>query len=262
MSKLLGASFLFVLPARGLRVARVASRPRLAAPLPQAATAAGVRLLVAAILALQLIQDPRIPRSEPLIRRTPITCSTRVESIYGSDPAHLLGVGRQRFREIHRGICHGEFERRFTGTNFYEVVIDHDPSQTFIFQPKSSTTSYTAFTDLPYREHLIEFVKRTETSQGSATFLGFDVGGVPLPAPTRPTRKIEIIGDSISTGTGAEPGVDQVNCNTSGGSPAQRAKSRAAGPVAWAAPAWAAPAWVAPASAVQVPVQLSAYSVS
>ena len=102
----------------------------------------------------------------------------------------------------------------FKGQNYYEVVIDRDPKQTFIFQPKTSTTSYVAFTNLCFGEHLVEFAKRTETSGGSAVFLGFEVGGVPLPAPAQPTRKIEVIGDSITAGSGVEPGQDQVNCNS------------------------------------------------
>ena len=164
------------------------------------------------------------------------TGDTTIHSINPEDTEHLLYSGRIDFADPTQpkywepGVV---ISARFTGvsvtvkvkdsgTNYFEVVIDRDPNLTFVF-PGGSTTSHTAFTDLPYGEHLIEFVKRTESSQGSATFLGFDVGGVPLSAPARPARRIEVIGDSITSGSGAEPGANQVNCNTAGGNPAQNA---------------------------------------
>jgi len=115
------------------------------------------------------------------------------------------------------------FQDHPTGNNFYEIVVDHDPTMTYIITPQSTTTSYDVVSNLPYGDHLVEFAKRTETSQGSVTFLGFELGGTLLAAPTKPTRRIEIIGDSISAGSGIEPGVDQVNCNTASGNLAQNA---------------------------------------
>jgi hypothetical protein len=164
---------------------------------------------------------------------------TAIRTITPDDTDHLLYSGRIDFSDPTRPtylapgvVISARFigvsvtvkvQDSFQGINFYEVVIDHDPNLTFVVQPTTKTNSYTAFTALPYGEHLVEFVKRTETSQGAGIFLGFDLGGVPLPAPTRPTRRLEIIGDSISAGSGDEPGVNQVNCNTSGGNPAQNA---------------------------------------
>lgn len=168
---------------------------------------------------------------------TEVDADTTIHTITPDDTDHLLYSGRIDFTDPTQPtywepgvIISARFtgvsvtvkvKDAFTGSNYYEVVIDRDPNLTFVFHPSAPTTSYPAFTDLPYGEHLIEFVKRTESSQGMATFLGFDVGGVPLSAPARPTRRIEIIGDSISAGSGAEPGLNQVNC--AAGNPAQNA---------------------------------------
>ena len=152
---------------------------------------------------------------------------TTVRSIAPDDADHLLYMGRIDFTDPTKptfwapGVV---IAARFTGVsvtvklqdtagaNFYEVVIDRNPSYTYVFQASGSKTSYTAFTDLPCGDHLIEFAKRTESNMGQGTFLGFDVGGVPLQAPARPTRRIEVIGDSITAGSGVEPGLNQVNC--------------------------------------------------
>jgi hypothetical protein len=58
--------------------------------------------------------------------------------------------------------------------------------------------------NLPNTEHTLTLVKRTEASIGSCQFLGFELGGELLPAPARPARRIEVIGDSICCGTGDE----------------------------------------------------------
>lgn len=53
--------------------------------------------------------------------------------------------------------------------------------------------------------HEVELYKRTETQNGITQFLGFDFhGGRLLAPPVRQTRKIEVIGDSASSGFGIE----------------------------------------------------------
>src|SRR5690606_36621250 len=59
--------------------------------------------------------------------------------------------------------------------------------------------------DLPHGEHEVELYKRSETQTGMTQFLGFDFhGGRSLPPPPRQTRRIEVMGDSQSTGFGIE----------------------------------------------------------
>jgi hypothetical protein len=59
--------------------------------------------------------------------------------------------------------------------------------------------------DLPKGVHDVELYKRSETQTGMTQFLGFDFhGGTALPPPPRQTRRIEVMGDSQSTGFGVE----------------------------------------------------------
>jgi lysophospholipase L1-like esterase len=162
---------------------------------------------------------------------------TAIRTIDPSDTAHLLYSGRIDFTDPTKpsysapgatvtakftGVSISVMlQDSFKGQNYYDVVVDG--TQTFQIQPLSGKTKYDVVSNLVYMEHTVVFVKRTEASQGSVTFLGFEFGGPLLPAPARPLRKIEIIGDSISTGSGDEPGANQINCNTSGGNPAQNA---------------------------------------
>jgi hypothetical protein len=87
------------------------------------------------------------------------------------------------------------------GTNAANVVID---GTSHTIDPNNGQDTYPVVSDLPYGEHTVEFSKRTEASQGQMTFEGFEFGGTLLPAPTRPDRRIEIIGDSIACGSGDE----------------------------------------------------------
>jgi lysophospholipase L1-like esterase len=58
--------------------------------------------------------------------------------------------------------------------------------------------------------HLIELYRRTEANQGESQFQGFvfDAAGTLLPPTLAPTRRLEVIGDSITCGFGNE-GADE-----------------------------------------------------
>lgn len=86
----------------------------------------------------------------------------------------------------------------------YNVIIDG--TQTMILKLKNGANADVELaTGLPDGDHQIILYRRTEASIGSTQFLGFDFGdgslGVP---PPRPTKRVEIIGDSISVGWGAD----------------------------------------------------------
>ena len=95
------------------------------------------------------------------------------------------------------------------GNQQFTVVVDD------MVQPKlTATTGMNALVSgLAMGEHTVELYRRTEASQGVATFMGFDFGGGTLLAPPVPTRRIEVIGDSITCGYGDE-GPD-MNCSFS-----------------------------------------------
>jgi lysophospholipase L1-like esterase len=88
------------------------------------------------------------------------------------------------------------------GGQQYTVVLDG------VVRPKLVPTS-TALTPiaaaLPAGAHVVELYRRSEAEWGESQFLGFDFGaGKLLPPPPAPDRRIEVIGDSISTGFGDE----------------------------------------------------------
>lgn len=85
--------------------------------------------------------------------------------------------------------------------NYYNVIIDG--SQTYKVKPIQGQTYYTVATNLEYKEHTVLFVKRTESSIGNCEFLGFRVSEL-LTQDPKPTRKIQLIGNSISCGAGSE----------------------------------------------------------
>ena len=90
-----------------------------------------------------------------------------------------------------------------TGHNYYAVFVDDKPSKTF--DVKSDTTLNLG-SDLGPQTHKVRIYKRTEGSQGTATFKGIllDENGEMLPWKEIPVHKIEFIGNSITCGYGTE----------------------------------------------------------
>lgn len=89
------------------------------------------------------------------------------------------------------------------GSDQFQIVVDGQPTKVLI--PKKGETIYQLASGLADGEHTVELVKRTEASQGVMQFLGFQLsaGGQALEFPAV-TRRIEVIGDSISCGYGNE----------------------------------------------------------
>ncbi len=90
-----------------------------------------------------------------------------------------------------------------TGHNYYNVMVDGEPSKTF--EVKSDTTLIIAG-GLETLAHKIRIYKRTEGNQGIGTFKGIRISenGELLPWKEIPNRKIEFIGNSITCGYGTE----------------------------------------------------------
>jgi len=102
-----------------------------------------------------------------------------------------------------------EVSANLGGSQQYTVVVDGE------VKPKLTATNGANLlaTGLAAGEHTVELYRRTEASQGVATFMGFDFGGGKLLAPVVPSRRLEFIGDSITCGYGVE-GPD-MNCGFS-----------------------------------------------
>jgi lysophospholipase L1-like esterase len=90
---------------------------------------------------------------------------------------------------------------KLNGGQEYTVVVDGVPGPKLV--PGSGTTSVA--TGLQPGEHTVELYRRTEANLGESQFLGFEFsGGELLAPPPAPTRRLEVIGDSITCGYGNE----------------------------------------------------------
>ena len=98
------------------------------------------------------------------------------------------------------------------GGRFFTVVVDG------VVQPdplavSESDATYDLASDLPNAEHTIEVYRRTEGSLGPSVVGGVAVDGEPLAVP-RPTRQMEIVGDSWSTGDGVDAPSESCDLST------------------------------------------------
>lgn len=99
--------------------------------------------------------------------------------------------------------------------NIYQYQIDGGD---FIQLPSTAATEYVLATDLSAGPHEVTVVRLTESKFGTTSFFGFTFEGdgaliEPLP---RPTRSIEVFGDSISAGLANVNGGDYRNVNQNG----------------------------------------------
>lgn len=90
------------------------------------------------------------------------------------------------------------------GDNYFAAIIDDKPEIVLNLEPGKKT--YLLANDLTDSVHKVVLFKRTESSvaarEGAVKFLGFqlDKGKALVPAPPKPSLKIEFYGDSITAG--------------------------------------------------------------
>ncbi|MEO0321738.1 MAG: GDSL-type esterase/lipase family protein [Myxococcota bacterium] len=92
---------------------------------------------------------------------------------------------------------------RMRGGSFFTVVLDGE-ERAEALDVRGPQGIYAIVQGLPRAEHTLELFRRTEASNGVTTVTAVSVEGEPLPAPDRPERQLELIGDSWLTA----PGVD------------------------------------------------------
>jgi len=102
-----------------------------------------------------------------------------------------------------------------SSSNYFDLVVDGVTANSVKIQTSGNTDYIQGAKDLPYQEHTVTLVKRTEANPGPTAFLGFQFAGTILPAPSAKPHKIEVIGDSISAGSGNMAGDGSANCQNS-----------------------------------------------
>lgn len=95
-----------------------------------------------------------------------------------------------------------------TTTNYFNAIVDG--GEPILLKLKSGQTTYPIADGLMDGAHTIQIFKRTETSVGKVTFKGFvlDQGRSLLKPQALPSRKIEFIGNSMTSGYGNESSSD------------------------------------------------------
>jgi lysophospholipase L1-like esterase len=89
-----------------------------------------------------------------------------------------------------------------SGSNLFEVVVD---DQHTVLSLQQGTKKYSLAANLSDTAHDVLLYRRTEAFFGETKFNGFDVDvSSYVPAPQAPTKRLELIGDSISAGYGNE----------------------------------------------------------
>lgn len=92
------------------------------------------------------------------------------------------------------------------GKNYFNIFIDGETQHPYVLEAKQGEQTYVISTALKAGNHTLEIYKRTEGEEGATAFKGLllDKDAKLLAPPARPARRIEIYGDSITTGAGNE----------------------------------------------------------
>lgn len=92
------------------------------------------------------------------------------------------------------------------GKNYFNVFIDGDLAAPLIIEAAQGTKTYEVAGGLAPGKHSFLITKRTEGEEGATVFRGLELadGGQMLAPPERPKRRIEVFGDSITSGMGDE----------------------------------------------------------
>ncbi|MBU2986492.1 electron transporter RnfD [Saccharophagus degradans] len=92
------------------------------------------------------------------------------------------------------------------GKNFFNVIIDGNDRFPYVLEAKQGEHRYLISSALSKGKHSVEIYKRTEGEEGATLFKGLWLAddSYLLTPPKRPKRRVEIYGDSITSGMGNE----------------------------------------------------------
>ncbi|WP_281559503.1 electron transporter RnfD [Thalassomonas sp. RHCl1] len=97
------------------------------------------------------------------------------------------------------------------GHNYFNVFIDEDWDNPVVIRCSKGLATYVISEKLTQGPHSLMISKRTEGEEGNTVFKGLVLAGNGklLPPAPRPSRRIEFIGDSVTSGMGNEAPQDQ-----------------------------------------------------
>ena len=92
------------------------------------------------------------------------------------------------------------------GNNYFNVFIDGDLGRPKVFRARKGTARYVLAQGIGPGRHSFLLTKRTEGEDGATSVRGLELapGETLLEPPSRPHRRIEFFGDSITSGMGNE----------------------------------------------------------
>lgn len=143
------------------------------------------------------------------------------ETLISADDKQIIYTGRIDFSDPKAPLISWSgtsIKANFTGTslaivlddqlgkNYFNVIIDGNDFSPYVLQAKKGNNTYVISKALGQSAHSVEIYKRTEGEEGSSQFKGLilDDKAKLLAPPARPSRRIEIFGDSITSGMGNE----------------------------------------------------------
>ncbi len=95
------------------------------------------------------------------------------------------------------------------GKNYFNVIVDGNDDYPYVIEAKPGRHNYWISETLGEGGHEVEIYKRTEGEEGDTEFLGLELADANLlTAPPKPKHKIEIYGDSITSGMGNEAAIN------------------------------------------------------
>lgn len=159
-----------------------------------------------------------------------LCASADAEQVFSPDREHFSYRGRIDFSEPAKPELSWPASRidfRFSGTsvavtldddtgnNFYSAFINGNWESPVLLDLAKGVKQYPIASGLEAREHRVTLVKRTEGEEGATRFIGIALneGAQLLSAPPLPSRRIEIFGDSITSGMGNMAGLTEGDGN-------------------------------------------------
>jgi lysophospholipase L1-like esterase len=165
------------------------------------------------LLPLISLSSPRVLRSQPAVH-TPddpaIRYTGRIDFGNPKRP-RLIGAGAYIEVKFKGTACELMLEEQNSNTNHGYVSVAIDGQYRGRIRIDRNRTDYPIANDLKDTVHTLLVCKATEAMIGCMDFLGIRCGGL-LPLENRPKRKIEFIGDSITSGTGLD--ASEVPCDS------------------------------------------------